>query len=323
MSQIAEKRLPAAPALAHEDIGPVVLAGLSQPQKSLPSHLFYDARGSDLFEQITHLPEYYPTRTETEILEAAAGDIARDTPPGIVLVEFGSGSSRKTEILLNALAGLSAYAPIDVSLSALDEAVTRLARRFPCLSVFPTAGDFTAPLALPQRLMKQPCLGFFPGSTIGNFAPAEARVLLSHMARTLGGRGRLVIGVDLRKDLSILLPAYNDSEGVTAAFNANILVRLNRETGADFNLDLFVHSAIFNAAEGRIEMHLVSVAPQRVTVLGRVFDFSAGESIHTENSYKYSVPQFQALAHSAGWTPNRVWTDRKRMFSLHELAITR
>jgi dimethylhistidine N-methyltransferase len=327
MPRIAENRLPAAVAAGANDVARAALSGLSQPQKWLPSWLFYDARGSDLFEEITRLPEYYPTRIETAILESATRDIAADTPPGSVLVEFGSGSSRKTEILLNALPGLSAYAPIDVSRSALDEAVARLALRFPALRVIPTVGDFLAPLALPGGLAgglaSRPRLGFFPGSTIGNFAPAEARDLMAHMAATLGPRGRLVIGVDLRKDLSILLPAYNDAAGVTAAFNANILARLNREAGADFNLDRFVHSAIFNAAEGRIEMHLVSVERQRVTVMGRSFDFAAGESIHTENSYKYSIPRFQDLAHRAGWTPHRVWTDPDQMCSLHELVIQR
>ncbi len=327
MPRIAETCLPAASSAANDEVARAALAGLSLPQKSLPPWLFYDARGSELFEEITRLPEYYPTRTEAAILESAAGEIAAETPPGSILVEFGSGSSRKTEILLDALPSLSAYAPIDVSRSALDDAVARLALRFPALRVFPTVGDFATPLTLPGGLAKglanRARLGFFPGSTIGNFAPTEARDLLAHMAQTLGARGRLVIGVDLRKDLSILLPAYNDSAGVTAAFNANILARLNREAGADFNLDGFVHSAIFNGAEGRIEMHLVSIKPQRVALRGRCFDFSAGESIHTENSYKYSVPQFQDLAHRAGWTPHRVWTDPDRMFSLHELMIAR
>ena len=201
MSQIAETRLPAAVAPAADEVARAALTGLSQPQKSLPSWLFYDARGSDLFEEITRLPEYYPTRTEAAILESAAADIAEDTPIGSVLVEFGSGSSRKTEILLKALPSLAAYAPIDVSRSALDEAVARLSLRFPDLRVIPTVGDFVAPRALlPGRLEKRPLLGFFPGSTIGNFAPDEARDLLAHMARTLGPLGRLVIGVDLRKD---------------------------------------------------------------------------------------------------------------------------
>ncbi len=322
MPQIAE-HLPPATAPANDEVLRAALAGLSAPQKWLPSWLFYDARGSELFEEITRLPEYYPTRTEAAILESAARDIAAETPPGCVLVEFGSGSSRKTEILLGALPGVAAYAPIDVSQSALDDALARLALRFPALSVIPTVGDFAAPLALPARLAKRPRLGFFPGSTIGNFAPAEARGLLGDMAATLGRRGRLIIGVDLRKDLSILLPAYNDAAGVTAAFNANILARLNREAGADFNLDGFAHSAIYNAAEGRIEMHLVSLAPQRVALSGQSFDFAAGESIHTENSYKYSIPQFEDLARRAGWVPHRVWTDRGRMFSLHELVVAR
>ena len=323
MPRIAENRLPATAARANGKVARAALSGLSQPQKWLPSWLFYDARGSDLFDEITRLPEYYPTRTETAILESAANDIAAETPSGCVLVEFGSGSSRKTEILLGALPGLSAYAPIDVSQSALDEAVARLALRFPALRIIPTVGDFVAPVALPGGLASRLRLGFFPGSTIGNFAPAEARDLMAHMAATLGARGRLVIGVDLRKDLSILLPAYNDSAGVTAAFNANILTRLNREAGADFELDRFVHSAVFNAAEGRIEMHLISIEAQRVAIMARSFDFAAGESIHTENSYKYSIPQFEDLAHRAGWTPHRVWTDRDRMFSLHELVIPR
>jgi dimethylhistidine N-methyltransferase len=323
MSQIAESWLPAAPAPESDDLLRAVLAGLSQPQKSLPAWLFYDARGSELFEEITRLPEYYPTRTETAILQAAAGDIAAATLPGAVLVEFGSGSSRKTEILLDALPELCAYAPIDVSQSALDEAVARLALQFPALRVIPTVGDFATPLTPPDRLARRPRLGFFPGSTIGNFAPDEACALLGAIMATLGPRSRLIVGVDLLKDLSILLPAYNDSAGVTAAFNANMLARLNREAGADFDLDRFVHSAIFNAAEGRIEMHLVSIEPQRVMVMGRSFDFAAGESIHTENSYKYSIPQFQDLACRAGWTPRRVWTDRAHMASLHELVAAR
>ncbi len=321
MSQIAEKQTQAALAPAEDDAARAVVAGLSQPQKSLPCFLFYDARGSELFEEITRLPEYYPTRTEAAILEAAAADIAHRTLPGGVLVEFGSGSSRKTEILLNALPSLSAYVPIDVSQSALDDAFGRLALRFPKLRVIPTLSDFGEALFLPQGIAKRPRLGFFPGSTIGNFAPPEARDLLSHMARTLGPLGRLIIGVDLLKDVSTLSAAYNDSAGVTADFNVNILRRLNREMGADFDLDQFAHKAIFNAAEGRIEMHLVSLKSQRVGVSGRSFDFSEGESIHTENSYKYSIPQFEELARRAGWVSRRVWTDPDNLFSLHELAI--
>ncbi|MEJ0095735.1 MAG: L-histidine N(alpha)-methyltransferase [Methylocella sp.] len=321
MSQIAEKHTSGALPDSEEDLARAVIAGLSTPQKTLPCFLFYDAKGSALFEQITQQPEYYPTRTEAAILKIAASDIAAHTPPGSLLVEFGSGSSRKTEILLQALPSLAGYVPIDVSQSALDDAFERLSLRFPTLRIIPSVGDFTQSLILPQSLAKRPRLGFFPGSTIGNFAPVEARDLLSGMAQSLGLGGRLVIGVDLRKDLSILVPAYNDAAGVTADFNLNLLLRLNREMGANFNVGRFAHRAIFNEAEGRIEMHLVSIEPQQVEIAGLHFDFAAGESIHTENSYKYSIPQFQDLAACAGWLPRQVWTDPDDLFSLHELMV--
>ncbi|PNG25498.1 L-histidine N(alpha)-methyltransferase [Methylocella silvestris] len=319
MSQIAEQKLGSVQDAATSPIAQIVLDGLSRPQKTLPSFLFYDARGSDLFEEITRLPEYYPTRTEAAILVEAAPQIAAHTPPGAVLVEYGSGSSRKTEILLDALPNLAAYAPIDVSQSALAEASARLGRRFPTLRVIPTLGDFSAPLILPAGLSRRPRTGFFPGSTIGNFAPAEAAALLTHMAQGLGHGGKLIIGVDLLKDVSVLIPAYDDASGVTAAFNLNILARLNRELGADFDLQSFRHEARFNAAEGRIEMHLVSRHRQKIALLGCLFPFEAGESIHTENSYKYSIAQFKALAELAGWSCQRVWTDEGDLFSVHEL----
>jgi len=297
------------------------LAGLAAPRKTLPCQYFYDARGSALFERITETPEYYPTRTEAMILETHARAIAADTPWGAVLVEFGSGSSRKTEILLAALDGLSAYVPIDVSVSALEDARARLRRRFPRLDVHPIVGDFRADLTLPDGLAARPRLGFFPGSTIGNFAPPEATDLLRSMAARMGAGGRLVIGVDLLKDLSRLLPAYNDAGGITAAFNLNLLARANRELGADFDLAGFAHEAIFNAARGRIEMHLVSKRRQTVSLLGRHFDFHPGETIHTENSHKYSLDEFRGLARGAGWTPRRVWTDDHGLFSVHELVV--
>jgi dimethylhistidine N-methyltransferase len=297
------------------------LAGLAGSPKTLPCQFFYDTRGSELFEQITALPEYYPTRTEASILSACAGEIAAETPTGSVLVEFGSGSSRKTEILLDALDALKAYVPIDVSGSALDEARARLSTRFPHLIVHPIVGDFRADLVLPDDLAGRPRLGFFPGSTIGNFAPREAVALLRSMAASLALGGRLIIGVDLRKDRAPLLSAYNDAAGVTAAFNLNLLVRANRELGADFELDGFRHDAIFNDAKSRIEMHLISTRRQTVSLLGRRFDFRAGESIHTENSHKYSVSDFGDLARSAGWTPRRVWTDAQDLFSVHELVV--
>jgi dimethylhistidine N-methyltransferase len=297
-----------------------IIKGLSQPHKTLPSAYLYDAHGSALFERITDLPEYYPTRTETTILAEQADQIAAETPAGTLLIEYGSGSSRKTEILLEALPSIAAYVPIDVSQAALAEACARLAGRFPKLRIVPVEGDFTAPLELPPDLAAYPRLGFFPGSTIGNFTSTEASTLLAGMARNLGTEGRLIIGVDLLKDASRLLAAYNDSAGVTAEFNLNLLVRLNREMGANFDLARFVHKAIFNEAEGRIEMRLVSLAAQTVTLGPNLFHFAEGEAIHTENSYKYSVPQFQALAARAGWHPRRVWTDADRLFSLHELT---
>ena len=296
------------------------LRGLGETQKTLPCEYFYDARGSRLFEQITDAPEYYPTRTEISILSECVDEIVADTPTGSVLVEFGSGSSRKTEILLNAFDKLAAYVPIDVSSSALEQARERLAGRFPHLRVHPIVGDFRVALALPGDLVARPRIGFFPGSTIGNFQQGEAIELMRTMRASLGRGARLIVGVDLRKDLGALLPAYNDAAGVTAAFNKNLLVRANRELGADFDLDGFAHEAIFNAEKSRIEMHLVSRQAQTVSLLGKRFAFRPGETIHTENSHKYTVAGFQALAHRAGWTPQRVWTDAEALFSVHEVA---
>ena len=263
-------------------------------------------------------PEYYPTRTEAAILAARAQDIAAHTPPGSVLVEFGSGSSRKTEILLQSLSSPAAYVPIDVSQTALDEACARLSLRFPSLRIIPILGDFAQRLTLPQALAKRPRLGFFPGSTIGNFAPLRGLRSAARDGAEPRPRGRLLTGVDLRKDLKRLIPAYNDAAGVTADFNLNILVRLNREMGANFVLDRFAHAAIFNAAEGRIEMHLVSRAAQIVEVGRHSFDFTDGETIHTENSYKYTVASFQTLR--GGWRPLKAWTGGANLFSLHLLA---
>jgi dimethylhistidine N-methyltransferase len=297
-----------------------VIDGLSRPQKTLPCRFFYDARGSELFEEITRLPEYYPTRTEAAILEAHAGEMVDTVPRGGALVEFGSGSSLKTEILLRHLPRLGCYVMIDVSASALDEAAARLSSRFPTLDVRPIVGDFSFPMALPADVAARPKTGFFPGSTIGNFTPAEALRLLRVFRAVLSPGGRLIVGADLRKDARTLVLAYNDAAGVTAAFNLNLLVRINRELGGDFDLAAFRHEAIYNPREGRIEMHLVSTRPQEAAVLGRRFRFREGETIHTENSYKYSIPQFQDLARSAGWQPSRVWTDGKALFSVHELV---
>jgi len=322
MTRIAEKPGPAAVAAPGTDVmRPDIVAGLSRQQKSLPCSYFYDARGSALFETITEQPEYYPTRIETSILASCAKEIAERTPPGSILVELGSGSSRKTELLLEAMPNLSAYAPIDVSESALAEACARLGARFPALRLLPTVGDFTDAPALPDALAKRPRLGFFPGSTIGNFSPAEACDLLMSLAGTLGAGARLVVGVDLVKDPVRLVAAYNDAAGVTAAFNLNLLVRLNREMGATFDVKRFAHSAIYNELEQRIEMYLVSLDEQTVEITDHRIHFAKGERIHTENSYKYKVAQFRALAASAGWQAQDTWTDADSLFSVHELGL--
>ncbi len=297
-----------------------VIEGLSRQQKTLPCRYFYDARGSELFEEITELAEYYPTRTEAGILAAHARDMMDSLSAGGVLVEFGSGSSRKTELLLDELPDGAAYVPIDVSPDALSQARARLALRFPGLDIRTVVGDFSELLRLPGELNARPRLGFFPGSTIGNFTPAEASRLLLRFRSLLSGDGRLMIGVDLKKDAAILERAYSDSAGVTRDFNLNLLARINREIEPAFDLGSFAHNAHYNAREGRIEMHLVSLCNQSFAVRGHRFAMRAGETIHTENSYKYSIPQFQALAGCSGWKPVRVWTDPDNLFSVHELA---
>ena len=303
------------------DFGQAVLEGFSKPRKTLPCRFFYDARGSALFEQITELPEYYPTRTEAAILNANAGQIAQDVPVGGILVEFGSGLSLKTEILLRKLEHLRAYVSIDVSETALRDASERLRRNLPRLDVRPIVGDFSHPIALPGDLAGAHKTGFFPGSTIGNLTPNEAERLLQVFRTSLAPRGRLIVGVDLKKDPRRLVLAYDDAAGVTAAFNLNLLARINRELGGNIDLASFRHEAIYNPREGRIEMHLESTRDQDAKVLGQLFRFRSGERIHTENSYKYSVRQFQQLAASAGWSPRRVWTDAESLFSVHELVL--
>jgi dimethylhistidine N-methyltransferase len=305
---------------ADDAFAAAIVAGLSRTQKTLPCRYFYDARGSELFEEITRLDAYYPTRVETEILARHAREITGSDGSGTVLVEFGSGSSRKTELVLAAMPALEAYIPIDVSESALDEARQRLEARFPGLSVLPVVGDFSEPLDLPTVLGACRKLGFFPGSTIGNLTRSEAVLLLRAMRAQLAPGGRLIIGVDLIKDLDTLRLAYNDPEGVTADFNMNLLARINRTFGQSFNLSAFRHEAIWNPTESRIEMHLVSTSDQTVRLLGRRFLLRAGETIHTENSHKYRIDGFQELARSAGWKTRRVWCDDEHLFSVHELV---
>jgi len=298
-----------------------VLAGLSQHRKSIPCRFFYDARGSELFEQITALPEYYPTRVETELLRANAAEIAWLAGADRVVVEFGSGSSRKTSLLLEALCRVRAYVPIDIAGECLDEAASWLRQVHPNLTIEPMIADFTNAVTLPSLARGWNRLGFFSGSTIGNLDHREAVGFLAHAGRLLGKNGLFLIGVDLKKSPSILIPAYNDAKGVTAEFNLNLLARINRELGGNFDLSRFVHEAIWNEAAGRMEMYLRSLADQTARVLGRSFAFAAGERIHTENSHKYSVAEFQCLASTAGWRPVKAWTDDAELFSLHLLSV--
>ncbi|WP_431311026.1 L-histidine N(alpha)-methyltransferase [Methylobacterium nigriterrae] len=296
-----------------------VLAGFAKPQKVLPAKYFYDAAGSDLFEEITRLPEYYPTRTELGILDARGPEIAAALPPRATLVEFGSGSTVKVRRLLRHLPDLRAYVPVDVSESFLLSEAAVLRADFPKLRVEPVAADFTQPFALPAGVGTEGVAGFFPGSTIGNFEPPEASRLLAQFGRVLGNGATLIVGVDLVKDRTVLEAAYDDAAGVTARFNLNLLARINRELGGDLDLASFRHRALFNGHASRIEMHLVSTRAQTVGVAGRCFAFTEGETIHTENSYKYTVESFRALAAAAGWVPGAVWTDPERLFAVHAL----
>jgi dimethylhistidine N-methyltransferase len=299
-----------------------VLAGLSAERKQLPPKYFYDDVGSRLFERITALPEYYPTRCELSILREHAADIARIFGPKTALVEFGSGSTRKVRILLGAAATIEAYVPVDISAEMLRQEAARLQHDWPRLRVLPVAADFTMPFRLPNAIVGLSRAGFFPGSTIGNFEPHDAAAFLAHAARILGRGAVLVIGVDLVKDARILDAAYDDAAGVTAKFNLNLLARINRELGGDFDLDAFSHRAFYNSERHRIEMHLASRRRQKVKVAGRVIEFRAGETIHTENSYKYTIESFGALARSAGWTQAVAWTDAQDYFSVQALAVS-
>jgi dimethylhistidine N-methyltransferase len=297
-----------------------VIAGLSATPKALSAKYFYDADGSRLFEQICELPEYYLTRTETALLREIAPEIAARIPDGAALVEFGSGASTKTRILLDAAPRVAVYAPIDISPSALDEAAASLRKDYPSLTIAPLVEDFTKALAPPEGARGRPLVGFFPGSTIGNFAPDEAEALLRG-ARTLLGEGAMfVVGADVAKDPAVLIPAYDDARGVTAAFNRNVLVHINRELDGTFDPAAFAHRAIWNAKESRIEMHLESVRDQIVMVGDHGFRFARGETIHTENSYKYEPETFEAIARRAGWTVDRRWISSEPTFGVYLLT---
>jgi dimethylhistidine N-methyltransferase len=323
----ATGRAPRAARLAFHDHHPQandflrdVIHGLSRHPRRIGPKYFYDERGSQLFDAICRTPEYYPTRTEIGILECHADDIARHVGKRCVLIEPGSGNSRKVRILLDRLRPLG-YLPIDISRNYLRATAGHVAAEYPWLAVHAVCADYTAPLTLPDCPPGAQRLVFFPGSTIGNFDPAPAAAFLRNMARLAGPDGGLLIGVDLKKDPDVLHAAYNDAQGITAAFNLNLLTRINRELRADFDLARFHHCAFYSTDHGRIEMHLVSADDQQVQVGDRRFDFVRDESIHTENSYKYSVGEFQELAQGAGWTPVAVWTDPARLFSVHYLQV--
>ena len=298
-----------------------VIGDLSRQPKRLSPKYFYDAAGSELFEQITLLPEYYPTRTELSILHDRRGAIAATVPQGAALVEFGAGATTKVRLLL-AECAVAAYVPVDISGDFLQAQADGLRKDFPALGIYPVTADFTAPFALPEAVAAMPKVGFFPGSTLGNFEPHEACAFLRSARDILGHGAQMVIGVDLEKDERVLSRAYNDAAGVTARFNLNVLHRINRELGGNFDLSAFTHRAIYNRERHRIEMHLLSRKAQTVRVLGRSFSFRAGESIHTENSYKYSLERFAALARGSGWTPRECWTDSAQMFSVHALVAS-
>jgi dimethylhistidine N-methyltransferase len=298
-----------------------VISGLSRHQKELPPKLFYDLEGSELFEEITELDEYYPTRCEIAILETIAGELAEIAGDHVALIELGSGSSRKTRIILDALRGRCTYLPVDISKEFLRSSAESINHDYPEVDVVAICADYTRPFEIPHSEQFEKRIVFFPGSNIGNMIPERAETFLrSFHEFLLPGDGAL-IGVDLRKDAAILHAAYNDSRGVTARFNMNVLRRLNRELGADFDVDQFEHVAWFDDEKSRVEMHLRSLANQSVHIGEHVFTLERGETIHTENSCKYSIDGFRSLAARGGFTPLEVWTDPDSLFSEHYLEI--
>ncbi|MHA1164673.1 MAG: L-histidine N(alpha)-methyltransferase [Alphaproteobacteria bacterium] len=303
-----------------EEFARAVLAGLAQKQKQIPTKYHYDARGSVLFEDITRLDEYYPTRTEISLLKAHGSEIAKLAGEGCAVVEFGSGSSRKTHILLEHMELAAAYVPIDIDDGALNEAVLRLEKQFPSLPIHPVHADFNQPIDLPDAIADVRKLGFFPGSTIGNLELDAAEDFMTRAGDLLGEGSDFLIGADLQKDLKILLPAYDDAEGVTAKFTLNLFHRINRELDGNLDVSRFAHRAIYNDDIGRIEIYIESLIDQEAVIMGRRFSFSEGERVHVENSHKYTLPQFCGIASKAGWDTKQVWTDAEELFSLHFLT---
>jgi dimethylhistidine N-methyltransferase len=299
-----------------------VVGGLQATPKRLPPKYFYDATGSELFERITDLPEYYPTRCEIRILQDNAAGIAKLIPDGAALIEFGSGSNKKARILLQAAPRLACYVPVDICQEMVEQEAAELRPDFPQLKVLPVTADITQDFILPPEAKAAPLrIGFFPGSTIGNFEPHEAAGFLRHAGKILGLGARLIIGVDLIKPAEVLNAAYNDAAGVTARFNLNLLTRINRELGGDFKPECFEHHAFYNRERHRVEMHLASLKRQKAKVAGETIEFRAGETIHTENSYKYSIEKLAALARGAGWRPLKVWTDARNYFSIQAFEL--
>lgn len=292
-----------------------VLAGFQSRPRAIPARWFYDLRGSELFEQITDLPEYYPTRVERAILGEKAGEIGEVIGVDRAVIEFGSGSSAKTPLLLKAI-NPSAYVPIDISGEFLRESANGLSAEFPDLPVYPVEADFTHRVPLPEAIADMPKLGFFPGSTIGNFIPPSAVNFLRAMKETLGTGAMLLIGMDRVKGEDVLVPAYDDAAGVTGAFNLNLLERINRELAGDIPIDAFRHRAIWNDMLARIEMHIEAVRDVRFSVAGQSFEMAKGETIHTENSHKYGPRDARILLRAGGWTVTREWTDPADQFAL-------
>ena len=309
--------LPAQPSMLAD-----ILAGLSQPQKRIPPKYFYDARGCELFDAICGLPEYYPTRTELAIMRSNARAMAERLGPACALIEIGCGNSEKTRLLLEALRP-PIFVAIDIAREQLESSCNALARLLPGMPILALRADFAQPIAVPLTGLAQARRRalYFPGSTIGNFTRPEAAAFLARWAPLLGAGGGALIGVDLRKDDALLNAAYNDAQGVTAEFNLNVLRHINHALGADFDLAAFRHHAFYDGGHGRIEMHLVSLKQQRVTIRGHEFEFCAGETIHTENSCKYGIGEFQDLARAAGFEPVECWTDERTLFAVHYFSL--
>lgn len=300
-----------------------VLNGLSQKRKSLPAKLLYDEKGSEIFEEICLLPSYYPTRTETKILTDNAAEIVRMIGKDSLIIEPGSGAAEKVRILFSEMKGRKRYIPVEISREILLRTSRELIEEYEGMEIFPVCSDFTRDLSLPVTAGQQrgKRVVFFPGSTIGNLDPDDARFFLKNIAKLVGAKGGLLIGVDRKKDSEVLRLAYNDPEGVTADFNLNLLNRINRELNGTFDRRNFAHEAIYNPIMGRIEMHLRSVMPQLVRINQKMFRFHEGETIHTENSYKYTVEEFSGLAERAGLRMRKFWTDDLNLFAVYYFEV--